>query len=215
MTLVSDLISRIETRLSQLSGLGVQTYAEPLIVEHLQSAIDTAMDDFIWPYYSPWVTGTLDGTTGAINLDMGSLGLVQYEDLIAVIPENQREKLRTAPISMITSLITGTTPRFIEAYPDRDDKIFRVVPYTSTGALHVRFTKKLRNLGPDTDVKLDDELLICSAVYLYMTDDGTNPAATQVAGNRLLTRERALAYLKADDVSITPPVSYPVDTWWP
>jgi hypothetical protein len=222
MTLVSDLITRVERRLSQLAGPGTQVYTQDVLLEHLTSAFNTTFDDHVWPGYQVWVTSALDGTVGVCTADLSAikdsndrpLPLTDYLDIIGVYPDASSAPLPAAPIDVIPDLVTGTAGRYIIPYPQRPDKVFRVLPFTATGTLYIQYSSRPVNIDMDTDLKVDEELLIAAATFLYLADDATNPTATNIAMGRLQARERKVAQLMAQRIPIGARNAQPVDYYW-
>jgi hypothetical protein len=222
MTLVSVLLSRVERRLGQLSGAGAQVYAQDVLLEHLTSAFTTTFDDHIWPDHMVWVTSALDGVTGVATADLTAvkdsndrpMPLTSFLDILGVYPEGARSALPNAPMGQVPDLITGSAPRYIIAYPQRPDKVFRVLPFTATGAVYINYSSKPDDIDLDTTLYVDDELLIAAATYLYLADEGTNPTATNVALGRLQARERVVAQLLAHRLPLGGVNAQPVDYWY-
>lgn len=222
MTLVSDLITRVERRLSQLAGPGTQVYTQDILLEHITSAFTTTFDDHIWPGYQVWVTSALDETVGVATADLAavvdsdgnSLALTDFFDLIGVYPSGASAPLPNAPLDVIPDLVTGTAARYIVAYPQRPDKVFRVIPYTATGSLYIQYRARPSNIDMDTNLKVDDELLVCAATFLYLADDATNPTATNIALGRLQARQRTVAQNLAQRIPLGARNAQPVDYFW-
>jgi hypothetical protein len=72
MTLVSDIVNRIERRIAQLSGPGAQTFTQDILIEHITSAFNNTFDQHTWPAYMVWVATTFDGVTGAVTADLSA-----------------------------------------------------------------------------------------------------------------------------------------------
>src|SRR3954452_17211720 len=146
MTLVSDIVNRIERRIAQLSGPGAQTFTQDILIEHITSAFNNTFDQHTWPAYAVWVTTSFDGVTGAVTADLSSTPvkdaqgrivdtrpLVDFADILGVYPGNISSPLPNAPVDVVPMLMQGNSPLYIIPYPERVDKVFRVMPFTPTG----------------------------------------------------------------------------------
>lgn len=227
MTLMSDIINRVERRIAQLSGPGAQTFTQDILIEHVTSAFNNTFDQHVWPAYHVWVKSAFDGTLGVVTADLtatpvydpngniiDTLPLRAFEDILGVYPGTQQTPLPNAPMDVVPWLMQGNGPMYMIPYPERPDKVFRVIPFTSTGDVYVSYKSAPVDLDLDSDLRVDDELLIAAATYLYLADDGTNPTATNVALGRLQSQERAVAQRLAVRVPVGAYGSQPVDYWW-
>lgn len=187
MTVASTLLVRTQVNLSQLPGAGTQVFAEDVLLEKMHLAFDTLHSKYWWKQYMTWLSGDLDGTLGVItnNLALLSKRLVSYDDIQAIYPDGSlKNPLPEVPDNIPPSSITGGVGKFIEFYDD-PAKLFRIVPYSATGIIHVRYRWKPLGWDKDTNILLDDTLMIRATAYQYMADDGTNPDATSTAQSAL------------------------------
>jgi hypothetical protein len=227
MTLVSDIVNRIERRIAQLSGPGAQTFTQDILIEHITSAFNNTFDQHTWPAYMVWVATTFDGVTGAVTADLSATPvkdaqgrivdtrpLADFADILGVYPGTISSPLPNAPVDVVPMLMQGSSPLYIIPYPELVDKVFRVIPFTSTGDVYVNYKSSPTNIDMDTNLHVDEELLVCAATFLYLADDATNPTATNVALGRLQSQEKSVAQRLAQRVPLTPFGSQPVDYWW-
>jgi hypothetical protein len=199
MTLVSDIVNRIERRIAQLSGPGAQTFTQDILIEHITSAFNNTFDQHTWPAYMVWVATSFDGVTGAVTADLSD-----FSDILGVYPGTISSPLPNAPVDVVPMLMQGSSPLYIIPYPERVDKVFRVIPFTSTGDVYVNYKSSPTNIDMDTNLHVDEELLVCAATFLYLADDATNPTATNVALGRLQSQEKAVAQRLAQRFPLTP-----------
>ncbi len=177
MTTFSELISRTTTRLSMVSGRGVQVYAEDKIAEMLQHKFDILFDEEFWPQFKSINQYTLDGTLGVVTADLTSV-LKRFIDIQSVLLGNTTTQLPILPTSVNPFALSGTTPLYIDAI-NTASKRFNVWPKSATGTITVRLRTKPDPFGGDDEVDFDDQLLILGAAYDYLEDDASNPGATQ------------------------------------
>ncbi len=183
MSTLSELIQKTIKRLSQVPGKGTQLFAEDKIAEIIQDTFDMVMAEAWWPNYMKWTTFVLDGTTGVstTNLGVGDTSLTapikDFGD-IRVIHRDKFRKLVQTPLDVQPSLLSGTTPIYMEALFDNDEKVVQVWPATATGTLYMHARIHPGMLTADTEIRLDDTLLINGAAWDFMEDDGANPSAS-------------------------------------
>lgn len=215
MSTFSDYITRVERRLAQLASPGAQVYAEEVILEHLISAFTVAFDDFDWPDYCKWVTADLDGVTGVVTLDMQSLGLVRFEDIVCIIPKDGNRQALRRPNSMLPpDTLTGNTPMFYDSVLlSRPDKVFKVLPPEASGTLYIRYKCWPNNIDIDTPIYMDPELMISAATFLYLQDDGSNPGAIETARAKYMSRNSKIAEQLSPIIDLSGSPRGPV-TWW-
>src|SRR5688572_14798559 len=99
MTTFGDIVVRVERRLSQLAGVGAQTYAEDVIYEHITTAFNSLFEEYDWPEYLASHTTTLDGTLGVSVDNMSTLTqpLRKFSDIKAIYLDKSSTPMRTAP----------------------------------------------------------------------------------------------------------------------
>jgi hypothetical protein len=111
--------------------------------------------------------------------------LYSYKDIQFVRPDgHHRRNFSEVPNDLPPSTITGNTPKFI-ASNGGSDKIFKILPASATGIIHVRYRTRPDTFDLDTNLLLDTTLLIRATSYQYLVDDGSNPDATSTAQSQL------------------------------
>lgn len=217
MTKVADMLVRVERRLNLMSGPGIQISGEDAIVEHLTSAYHNYIDDYWWDEQMIWASATLDGVNGDHSLDFLQEGVRRLEyirDLRYVIPEQSDNiPINRPPAPIYPSQVTGDKALFYVPYAD-PAKMFRILPYTALGTINIYYRWREQNIDLDSELLLDEELLVAAATYLYLADDGTNPGATAVAAERLKERERQMRESHSHIIQAQSSVPGPVDYWW-
>jgi hypothetical protein len=73
MATLARLITRVQEILSLSGGLGVQTYAQPKIVQYIQMGYTSLSEMRFWDDYTELETYTLDGTTGKVTTDLTNI----------------------------------------------------------------------------------------------------------------------------------------------
>lgn len=223
MTLVSDLITTIETELSQVPGLGTQLYSDARVQQLITTCFKLYSQEAWWPEMMQWSYPVLDGVTGNVT----GLPFANYGDIRAVFPPTN-VGYRGRPLPELSrdlnpQLILGNVPKFIEGKAisinpntklSNNDPL-QIYPITSTGtlAIHGRVMPALPFKVTD-DVSLDDLLITWAACWMYMVDDGSNPASIQkfemLADKRLLQLKDTY---NNKPIDLDPRIHRTVDTW--
>lgn len=177
MSTLSQLIVKVQERLSMVAGTSVQIYAEDIIADMIQHKFDVLFDEAYWPQYTTVAQWTLDGTNGQVTTDLTTL-IKRFDDVGTIFLENSDTALTILSSSVNPFNVTGTTPIHFEADTEVD-KVFHVWPKASTGDIVVRYRTKPDNFTSEDNINFDDQALILGSVYDFAEDDGTNPNATQ------------------------------------
>lgn len=118
MSSVDEIVDRTIIRLSQVTGAGVQTYAEPQILEAVQHKFDALFDEVFWPHLSGWTTVTLDETTGKPTTDLITL-IKSFKDIQAIFPGTSDRQLPILSGHVNAArLDSGTEPKYVQALPE-------------------------------------------------------------------------------------------------
>lgn len=193
MATLSVLITRVQELLSLAGGLGVQTYAQPKIVQFIQMAYTDLADRRFWNDYTTQDTYTLDGTTGKVTADLTDV-IKSFRDIEYVWYGDYASPLPKAPNNRSQSMV-----RQLSFAPSGDAASpFMILPIDNTGEVHVRY--RVRADVPFTelnDVPMDEELLVRASAMMYLTFDNSNQAAMQMVSN--MYKERLDKLEKLED----------------
>lgn len=180
MATIGVLIARIEARMALAAGLDVQVIEEPRLLEMLRHKYNTIFDEVWWLDTMTIETFTLDGTTGLINEDVTNK-INRFIDIHSVFYSHDPHPLPTIQI--------GTNPnlnrhRSVGPYTTDATKMFKVYPITLSEDINVWYRTRLRDEqweedNDETEVNMDDELLITGTIYDYLTDDGANDQSAE------------------------------------
>lgn len=177
MATIQELVERIETRLFLASGLDVQTHAEDQIIEMVRSQYNFLFDDHFDIDHTYVMQQTLDGTTGQVTGDL-SADILRFQDINCVLWDQDE-----TPLPVLT---IGANPSFVRrrciTASSNKTKVFRMVPPDETGPVWIWYRTRLANsvwsdAQYDTEVPLDDEMLILGCVYEFLVNDGSNQIA--------------------------------------
>jgi hypothetical protein len=213
---VAYLMQRVQRRLAQMTGPGIHLTTEDSLIEHIISSFYAVFNEYWWPQYTTWFKTSLDQETGAPVHDLSQLEmpLREFYDIQDVIEDGSEMPLRVLPAGFIPTKVTGNRSMYIMPYPERPDKVFRVVPFTSQGDLHIHYRSRPININLDTVLRVDEEYLVAAAAYVYLTDDGTNPGATALARERLDATQRTVRDMLSQIIPVGGVTPGPVDYWW-
>lgn len=181
---VRDVVQRTIRQLSQVTGTGVQLYAEERIYQYVDQTFDLLFKEQWWPSFCDWFTASLDGSTGKVTADFSTLtsdgaelvGISKNDDIQAIYWETSHRPLVRLPKRLNPFSMTGSTPRFVQLISD-PAKHFVVWPLNATGALHIWARSHPGELTTDSEIDFDRDVLVYGASYQYAEDDGTNPGA--------------------------------------
>jgi hypothetical protein len=183
MSTLTELITRVEDRLSMVSGQGTQIYAEDRIAEMIQHKFDVLFTEEFWPQFCRWAQYTLDGTLGVITTDLTSL-VKDVEDIQAIFHNTNSSPIPKLNPSTVNPFgLSGARPLHYEglstSFTNYASRVFHIWPHTATGILTMRYRTKPDTFVATDEIYFDDQALILGAVFDYLEDDGTNSNATQ------------------------------------
>lgn len=209
-TTVRRVMERTLRNLSQVPGASVQLYSEDTIIEYIRISFDMYFDAYEWPGYNEWVDGTLDGTLGVITRDLSQLTgtyerrLLRYEDIISIYIKGSHVQLTEMPPGVSPLDEDSSSQAMYYKQYFNATKIFRIIPYTATGELNINYKPYVADFNIDTELFLDETLLVLAASYQYLSKDGTNDANTNEVQAQLATREGQLANMRAKPIPLSP-----------
>ena len=200
MATLTELVQRTVTRLSMVSGVAVQVYAEDRIAEMIQYKFDTVRDMLWWDDMMEWQELTQDAYGRPVENVVRAMPDTPVGDEI-VIAKFQDIQYAWSPFATrpLADLPRRTNPTCfyrnggvsVFKAPDQA-KVIRFLPATPGQVMTVRYRKTYSRFNPDDVVPMDDQLMILSACYDYLEDDGTNPGQTEKFRNFSNDRLRQL-----------------------
>lgn len=218
---LTDLVQRTVTRLSMVSGVAVQVYAEDRIAEMIWHKYLMVRDKVWWDDLMDYHVLTQDANGRPIENVVRALPdtpagdeivINKFGDIQHAWHPNDRDPLmdssrRYNPRSMLT---TGRT-RYI--VPD-GTTVVRFAPFQSGLQMMVRVRRYYPYFQPDDIVPMDDQLMILGAAYDYLEDDGTNPGQTEKFRNLFNDRLTQLISIENDRAIELSPPTYPDNNGW-
>ena len=177
---VSALVTRVEKRLRIVAGVSAQLYAEDTILHSIQTSFDRLFKIRWWPMYTTALaTYTLDGTTGKVTTDLTAL-IKHFTDIQRIWYDEDEAPLTRLRTDKRPDKVTGTNARYWEPLKQEPTRVFRVIPITTTGDVHVRFKTKPDDFLITDTIYLDPLLLELAASYEYVVTDGANPGQAEM-----------------------------------
>jgi len=180
MATIGTLIARVQTRIALASGLDVQIVDEPRMLEMLRSRYNTLFDQNWWIDYLTLGTYNLDGTTGLITGDVTGL-INRVADIQGIFYNDD-----TDPLPMIKF---NTNPRHSRRtawapFASNPAKMFKIYPIDQEAEINVWYRTRLTDEqweqdNDETEVNMDDEMLILGTTFDYLSDDGSNDDAVK------------------------------------
>lgn len=195
---VSALVTRVEKRLRMVAGVSVQLYAEDHILHSIQTAFDRLFMIRWWPSYMSWTTWTLDGTAGKVTTDL-TLLVKEFTDIRGIWYDTDSETLPRVPTNMRVDRLVGTEARYWEPLKQEITRVFRILPVTTTGDVHVHYRTKPDDFGITDTIYLNPLLLELAAAYEHVVADGANPGHAEMLLGMLKEHYKTVDAAQDDD----------------
>ena len=192
MATIATLITRVETRLFMVAGLDVQIHAEGQLEEMIRGVYNTLFDDYWHPEYTLYMDATLDGVTGQVTTNLTDK-IRRFKDIHTVYWNEDEDPL--PKVTPGTSL--GRVRRRSIMPSGIPASVFKMVPSDETGPVHIWYRTKIAdsvwdNQEYDTEINMDDEVILLGVVYEWLVNDDSNPTATAEYKNKFLARQQQL-----------------------
>ncbi len=174
---LSELTSRVLSRISMVTGTDTQLYAEDRVAEMIQHKFDVLFDEAWWPQFLFWRQDTLDGTLGVVTVDLTNI-LKRFDDVRFIYPANSNSVIPGLSAAQNPYNLSGTTPI---AFGELNDptKVFNIWPHSAIGSIEWTGRTKPDKFNPTDVINFDEQVLVLGAAFDYLEDDGTNINATQ------------------------------------
>lgn len=211
MATFETVVNNVETLLRQEPGISVQQYSEDNIAMLLQNSFDRLFATYWFPeYYNAGEEFTLDGTTGKVTDDL-TAKIKSWKDVrfIWKAPYVQPLNRRAAHINPIATY--GLDPQW---EPVAGNKIFRMVPITTTGSIVVAYRTKPDDFIAADTMLIDTDVMEAEAVRDYLADDASNEIAIKKWESKLSEREQLYRSLQnAGPRPLAPGRGGPLTVW--
>lgn len=177
--LVSDIVSEVQTELSQVAGAVTNLYGTPRTIQHIQDAYLALIEEFGDRDLISFSKETLDGSTGVIDTNLTTAlsnhSISRFEDIINVWVDGEDCPLPILPPNLNVYNITGDTPKFV-TNNSTTARPFKIYPLAATGDVVVQH-RAYPDLPLDEEsyIYIDRLLIVYYAAYLYAQDDAASP----------------------------------------
>ena len=188
MKTANDIIQHCIARLSMVSGTSVQKYAEDKLFYMIVEKYEALFEERFWKNQCFWKKFTLDGASGTLIEN-----IVDYfdrlEDIEFIVVNNNDGPLAALGSNIIPDDVAGSTPCY---YMQNEvaEKVVKIVPYTSTGTVNIRYRKRRTPIKASDFVYFDESCIVYAVCADYLSDDGDSANAqkfNELFHQRLLT----------------------------
>lgn len=208
---LNDLTQEVIVELSMVPGTATQRYADDRIARMVVRAYQILSRKMWWPHQTQWYSRALSGTDGLITTVLAEE--IEFRDIDSVYAGNNTRKLALLPQEWNPYVISGTSPRYVEAYNEVEGKPLRIWPLEATGNIRIRARsiEPFTTLQADATIRFDDATLVNYVAWKIAEDDGASPAqAARLQLDFKACWDQLLSDTVAQPVELDP--RYPYDT---
>lgn len=171
---LSKLTQEVITELSMYRGTGTQKYAEDRIADKIIRTFNDIFEQRFWTFCTDWYEFELTGSQGVVGENVSQY-IRDYNDIEFIVSDTSPQyTLKKLHDSTNPFKVTGTIPVYYKRCNNIENKVFQVVPFTSTGKIFVRARTRPVEFYPDTVIPFDSNLLIYKVCWDYCCDDGNS-----------------------------------------
>ena len=176
MITFGEIVTKVLQRLALVEGLDAQIYAEPRIQLAVQHKFDMIFREYWLPEYTTHQEPfDLDGVTGTVIGDLSDR-IKDWRDIQCIFQQNSGTPMPMAPMNVRDNDINYPC---IRQYATNPQKMFKVLPYNTTGLVYITYRTKPDDFKEDGDeIYMDTQLLLLGTCWDVLEDDGTNPGAS-------------------------------------
>ena len=194
--------------MSMMIGTGTQIYAEDKMLTLIQSTFNLCFDYCFWNRFLNYYNFTLDGSTGVVVEDLTNK-IKNFNDIKHVFVGSDTLSKMGSNINPFT--ITGADPLYY--IPTNNEKIFKIVPFTSSANIVVSARIKPDDFTFDSEVPFDEDAIIFGVCYEFSVDDDDNRVAAQKFSDLFQKRLQTLRSIE-DTGEYSLSQSYGITTAW-
>lgn len=201
MATLGDIILDVETNLSMMGGIDVQTYAQPRIVLAVNQAFSMFFGRKFWKRHRAFTTRLIDPTTGYPTVAVPA-GLSRYTDIQYVWADGAPRPLTELPNNVNPESVRGNT---LMSDPI---KVLRVLPLQRIKSISILYRSRPVGRFVETDEVPFDDLALCYQACALMTiSDGANMALAKYFQSEADKRINMLLSAEMGDRSFSPATS--------
>lgn len=191
ITTLSNILTRVEARLSLMGGLDVQTYGQPKLVEMIQSIFNDVFRLRFWKMHLLQRDFTLDGVNGLATEDVDPY-IKEFNDIKYIWLKGYQSPLAEGAYDLNPSMINAAC---FTAYGDVT-KVFQLFPRTMTGDITVSYRTAPGNYAINDLVMFDQEYLVFETCAQYLIFEGANNLAAKDMRDKAEKRLKHLMQLE-------------------
>lgn len=193
---VRDIVNGALELVGQVSGSGVQVYADDFARRCAVRAFDMLFKKRDWEQFLEWTNPTLDGTTGIITADLYT-AIRDFEDFLAVYREGESKPLPVMDHKRNWNKLTGTRVQtwtgLHVSHPHYAKRRLQFYPATSVGSVNVLARKyPLPNpaiqWGWSDIMHLDTSMMEEATAFVMLSVDAINADAAAVCKSMMESR---------------------------
>lgn len=193
---VRDIVDGALNLVGQVSGSGVQVYADDFARQCCARAFDMLFKKRDWEHYLEWTKPELDGVTGIITADLYT-PIRDFEDFLAVYRDGQSKPLPIMDHRRNWSKLTGsrvaTWTSLHVSHPQYTKRRLQFYPITSEGFVHVLARKyplpsPAIQWGWSDIMHLDRSMLEEATAFVMLSVDSINADAANVCKSMMEAR---------------------------
>ncbi len=196
MAQLGDIILDVETNLSMMGGIDVQTYAQPRIVLSINQAFIELFEKRFWKRHRTYAQRTIDTTTGFTTTDFPT---TRYTDIQYMWADQAPKPLMELPSNVNPNAVS--TRGFM---PDAE-KTVRILPIGRVTGIDILYRYRQAARFVETDEVPFDDLALCyQACALLTISDGANMALAKKFETKLGERVAQLEKMEMTDRAFGP-----------
>lgn len=193
---VRDIVNGALELVGQVSGSGVQVYADDFARRCCVRAFDMLYKKRDWEQYLEWTRPELDGVTGIIKTDL-YVSVRDFEDFLAIYRDGQSKPLPVMDHKRNWNKITGSTVQtwtsLHVSHPQYAKRKLQFYPLTAEGFVDVLVRKyPLANpavqWGWNDTMHLDTSMLEEATAFVMLSVDAINADAAAVCKSMMEAR---------------------------
>lgn len=182
---LSQITQDVIYEASQVPGVSVQTYSEPVIQRRIQHVFDDVFSRGWWPQFTTYQRQVfISSWYGYPTLDFTVSPVIDgIEDIRWIFRANHPKPLVRLPTFANKDLLSGTTLMYWEPYAAME-KLFRIYPIidegqaaaedTSTYSVYVTYRSHPPEYAEDSEVAFDNLYLMYAVLADLLSSDADN-----------------------------------------
>ena len=196
MATLGDIILDVETNLSMMGGIDVQTYGQPRIVLAINQAFVQIFEMRFWKRHRTYAQRTIDPTTGFTTT---TFPVARYTDIQFMWADQAPKPLMELPSNVNPNAVT------IRGFMPDAANVVRILPIGRIGGIDILYRSRPTGRFVEDDEVPFDEIALCyKACILLTVSDGANMALAKMFESMLKDRMNTLEKAEMTDRAFGP-----------